>query len=49
MKVDGTLHSVDQFLNLKVEGISVHELDQYPHMVRTYVCLIFSLMLVSLV
>jgi U6 snRNA-associated Sm-like protein LSm2 len=34
MKIRGTLHSVDQFLNIKLENISVMEEEKYPHMVR---------------
>ena len=29
----GTLHSVDQFLNIKMTDISVTDPDKYPHMV----------------
>ena len=31
----GTLHSVDQFLNIKLTDISVTDPEKYPHMVRT--------------
>jgi U6 snRNA-associated Sm-like protein LSm2 len=33
MKIRGTLYSVDQFLNIKLENISVLEEEKYPHMV----------------
>jgi len=29
----GTLHSVDQFLNIKLTDISITDPDKYPHMV----------------
>ena len=29
----GTLHSVDQFLNIKLTDINVTDPDKYPHMV----------------
>lgn len=29
----GTLHSVDQYLNIKLTDISVTDTDKYPHMV----------------
>ena len=29
----GTLHSVDQYLNIKLTDISVTDPDKYPHMV----------------
>ena len=32
----GTLHSVDQFLNIKLTDISVTDPDKYPHMVRSF-------------
>lgn len=32
LKVRGTLHSVDQFLNCKLVDISVVDGDQYPHL-----------------
>ena len=33
MKIRGTLHSVDQFLNIKLEDISVIDEEKFPHMV----------------
>lgn len=41
----GTLHSVDQYLNIKLTDISVTDPDKYPHMVCSayiydFVCLI---------
>jgi U6 snRNA-associated Sm-like protein LSm2 len=39
MKIDGTLHSVDQFLNLKVEDVHVQEIDQFPQMVYSVDCI----------
>lgn len=33
MKIRGTLHSVDQFLNIKLENITVLDEEKYPHMV----------------
>lgn len=32
----GTLHSVDQFLNIKLTDISVTDPDKYPHMVNNH-------------
>lgn len=32
----GTLHSVDQYLNIKLTDISVTDTEKYPHMVRLY-------------
>lgn len=34
----GTLHSVDQFLNIKLTDITVTDPDKYPHMVSQFVC-----------
>ena len=30
----GTLHSVDQYLNIKLLNVSVDDVENYPHMVR---------------
>lgn len=38
MKIRGTLHSVDQFLNIKLENISVIDEDKFPHMVCLVDC-----------
>lgn len=35
----GTLHSVDQFLNIKLTDITVTDPDKYPHMVSQFVCI----------
>lgn len=32
IKITGTLKSVDQYLNIKLEGVSVHEELRYPHL-----------------
>jgi small nuclear ribonucleoprotein (snRNP)-like protein len=32
--IRGTLHSVDQYLNLKLTDITVLDENKYPHMVR---------------
>lgn len=34
MKITGTLHSVDHFLNFKIENIEVENIEDYPHMVN---------------
>ena len=31
--IGGTLHSVDQYLNIKLTDISITDPDKYPHMV----------------
>ena len=33
-KIRGTLHSVDQFHNVRLTDITVAELDKYPHMLN---------------
>jgi hypothetical protein len=38
----GTLHSVDQYLNIKLTDISVTDPDKYPHMVSKFVMLVRS-------
>jgi U6 snRNA-associated Sm-like protein LSm2 len=35
--IKGTLLSVDQFLNIKLDKIEVLEAEKYPHMVRSVV------------
>jgi len=39
LAIRGTLHSVDQYLNIKLENTRVVDQDKYPHMV----CLLPSL------
>ena len=42
LQIKGTLHSVDQYLNVKLTDISVPEEERFPHMVRpsgTTVCM----------
>lgn len=34
LAVTGTLASVDQYLNLRINDISVNDQEKYPHMVR---------------
>jgi len=36
----GTLHSVDQYLNIKLTDISVTDPDKYPHMLSVKNCFI---------
>ena len=36
LAIRGTLHSVDQYLNIKLENTRVVDQDKYPHMV--YAC-----------
>ncbi|KAG6510259.1 hypothetical protein ZIOFF_028268 [Zingiber officinale] len=35
LAIRGTLHSVDQYLNIKLENIKVVDEDKYPHMTKT--------------
>ncbi|PVV01650.1 hypothetical protein BB560_003923 [Smittium megazygosporum] len=32
VSIEGTLTSIDQFLNVKLEDIKVHNADKYPHL-----------------
>ena len=34
LAIRGTLHSVDQYLNIKLLNVSVDDVEGYPHMVR---------------
>jgi len=36
LSICGTLHSVDQYLNIKLQDISVTDPEKYPHMVRSW-------------
>ena len=36
MSIRGTLHSVDQYLNIKLQDIQVVEESKYPHLVRPH-------------
>jgi len=38
--VEGTLYSVDQFLNLKIKDIKVQDQEKYPHMISVKNCFI---------
>lgn len=40
MVVSGTLQSVDQFLNLKLDDIVVEDVERYPHMLSVKNCFI---------
>merc|ERR1712027_145330 len=40
LSICGTLHSVDQFLNIKLTDISVTDPDKYPHMMSVKNCFI---------
>ncbi|XP_065917114.1 U6 snRNA-associated Sm-like protein LSm2 [Dysidea avara] len=40
LSICGTLHSVDQFLNIKLNDISVPDPDKYPHMLSVKNCFI---------
>lgn len=35
LQISGTLHSVDQYLNIKINNVSVNDPERYPHLVRT--------------
>ena len=41
LAISGTLHSVDQYLNIKLNNVHVINETKYPHMVRVYCCLQF--------
>ena len=34
LAIRGTLHSVDQYLNIKLHDVRVEDEEKYPHMVR---------------
>lgn len=36
LAIRGTLHSVDQYLNIKLENTRVVDQDKYPHMVNLF-------------
>jgi small nuclear ribonucleoprotein (snRNP)-like protein len=38
LAIRGTLHSVDQYLNIKLENTRVVDQDKYPHMVLYSLC-----------
>ncbi|XP_051118573.1 sm-like protein LSM2 isoform X1 [Andrographis paniculata] len=38
LAIRGTLHSVDQYLNIKLENTRVVDQDKYPHMSNFLVC-----------
>ncbi|KAI6195551.1 TRNA-intron lyase [Aphelenchoides fujianensis] len=40
LSISGTLHSVDQYLNVKLVDISVHDTDRHPHMLSVKNCFI---------
>ncbi|GAA6061005.1 hypothetical protein JCM10212_001061 [Sporobolomyces blumeae] len=40
MRIQGSLISVDQFLNIKLDNISVLDQDRYPHMAAVRNCFI---------
>ncbi len=40
MVIIGTLQSVDQFLNMKLTGINVEDVERYPHMLSVKACFI---------
>jgi U6 snRNA-associated Sm-like protein LSm2 len=40
LSIVGTLHSVDQYLNIKLTDISVLEPDKFPHMLSVKNCFI---------
>ncbi|RWW04728.1 hypothetical protein GW17_00032037 [Ensete ventricosum] len=40
LAIRGTLHSVDQYLNIKLENIRVVDQDKYPHMLSVRNCFI---------
>ncbi|RZC20780.1 Sm-like protein LSM2, partial [Glycine soja] len=40
LAIKGTLHSVDQYLNIKLENTSVVNQEKYPHMLSVRNCFI---------
>ncbi|XP_066331683.1 sm-like protein LSM2 [Miscanthus floridulus] len=40
LAIRGTLHSVDQYLNIKLENTCVVDQDKYPHMLSVRNCFI---------
>lgn len=42
LAIRGTLHSVDQYLNIKLENTRVVDEDKYPHMVIAFPFLLHS-------
>lgn len=42
LTIKGTLHSVDQFMNLKLEDVTVMEAEKYPHLLSVRNCFIRS-------
>jgi len=40
LSICGTLHSVDQYLNIKLVDISITDPDKYPHMLSVSNCFI---------
>jgi U6 snRNA-associated Sm-like protein LSm2 len=40
LSICGTLHSVDQYLNIKLVDISITDTDKYPHMLSVKNCFI---------
>lgn len=42
LAIRGTLHSVDQYLNIKLENTRVVDQDKYPHMVLLSLLISFA-------
>ncbi|KAL4661499.1 hypothetical protein H8957_017556, partial [Semnopithecus entellus] len=42
LSICGTLHSVDQYLNIKLTNISVTDPEKYPHMLSVKNCLLIQ-------
>eukprot|EP00386_Alphamonas_edax_P005471 GDKI01017639.1.p2 GENE.GDKI01017639.1~~GDKI01017639.1.p2 ORF type:complete len:101 (-),score=43.65 GDKI01017639.1:177-479(-) len=40
LQISGTLHSVDQFLNVKLNNVSVNDPEKYPHLLSVKNCFI---------
>ncbi|CAI2354758.1 unnamed protein product [Caenorhabditis sp. 36 PRJEB53466] len=40
LSICGTLHSVDQYLNMKLTDITVSDTDRFPHMISVKNCFI---------
>ena len=47
LSIKGKLHSVDQYLNIKLNDISVLEEQKYPHMVTFTFFYLFYFILIS--
>ena len=40
LQISGTLHSVDQFLNLRINNVSLNDPERYPHLLSMRNCVV---------